>query len=247
MKRKILLCMGFSLTFFVLPAFPDWQVIYSEDFSSAPGWTTNNPDNYHWDSAKQTYYANQVEGASEQDPRTHDYAYMPLTLAEEPRAWRFEFDFQQTAYKYPGESTLSLMDQDISWSIPSVCISLQFADSHVHLVWCDSTEQWAQVISPQTYELDVWYRSVVEWDADTSVLEARVIRMDSGVLFTELTASVPGPFSGIDRIGMGNPGWNPDPGMATGYFDNVVVSVPEPGTLSVFGLGGLAVMRKRRN
>src|SRR5262245_29545226 len=43
-----------------------WEVIYSSDFSSDPGWTTNVPEQMFWDSASGRFYIESRAGANQQ-------------------------------------------------------------------------------------------------------------------------------------------------------------------------------------
>ena len=38
----------------------DWQVVYQTDFSTDPGWTTDDSNLYYWDSSDSTYFTDQV-------------------------------------------------------------------------------------------------------------------------------------------------------------------------------------------
>ncbi|MDD1717501.1 MAG: hypothetical protein LUO88_00360 [Methanoregulaceae archaeon] len=57
--------------------------IYQTDFSTNPGWTTNNPTRYYWDSGKQMYHY-YVEGG------TGGYAFVPVNYDNGP--FTLEYD-----------------------------------------------------------------------------------------------------------------------------------------------------------
>jgi len=57
----------------IVPAWADIQsvVLYKTDFSENPGWMTNSPSRYYWDSDREMYHF-RTEGG------TNGYAYVPL-------------------------------------------------------------------------------------------------------------------------------------------------------------------------
>ncbi len=57
------------------------QVIYQTDFSSDPGWTTDQPNNFHWDEVEGAYYAhtlNQPTYNSTSQPSRYAYTLTDL-------------------------------------------------------------------------------------------------------------------------------------------------------------------------
>jgi hypothetical protein len=62
-----------------------WVTIYSEDFSSDPGWTTDDPAKLRWEPATERYHGTQIntEGT---------YAYKSISGFDPNRSWRLEFD-----------------------------------------------------------------------------------------------------------------------------------------------------------
>ncbi len=69
---KILcLCIGILFLVQTVPAIGAQEkvVLYSTDFSSNPGWTTNNPSRYYWDNGRYHY---ETEGG------TNGYSFIPI-------------------------------------------------------------------------------------------------------------------------------------------------------------------------
>ena len=80
MKKIPLFCVSVLLIACTLVAMPvsaalEEVLVYSSDFSSDPGFTTNNPSRYYWDVANQTYHF-ETEGG------TNGYSFIPVDLEQ---------------------------------------------------------------------------------------------------------------------------------------------------------------------
>ena len=219
----------------------DWQTVYSTDFSSDPGWTTNSSSRYYWNSTAETYYSEQIAGSGE-------YSYKVLPDLQSGWSWRFEYDIRVSTCGAFGDNKICLVGSDLAVFGGSAMIALDLTDvNHIALQWTDTAGDHSANLG--AFEFDVWYTGRVEWGADIGALYARVVRRDGGSLVGETTrTSIPGTFNGIDRIAMSTVGDDYEPtDYGTCNFDNIVVSqTPEPAAISLLALGGLALIRRRR-
>jgi len=80
----VLILVTFIAGFF-LPAMADVQskILYSTDFSENPGWITNSPSRYYWDSSLGMYHF-RTEGG------TNGYSYIPIKY--EGQAFTLDYD-----------------------------------------------------------------------------------------------------------------------------------------------------------
>ena len=75
MKTVTIILMGVMLSLFGLniASAQNWQTVYETDFSTDPGWETNNPARYYWDVTSQTYFTDNYTNS--QEWATTDLAY----------------------------------------------------------------------------------------------------------------------------------------------------------------------------
>ena len=223
-----------------------WQTLYENDFSTDPGWTTNNAAHYNWDSGTGTYYQERINGADE-------YTYQTISGLTIGKRWRLETDIKPISNDTAANAGLRLFDADMENSRPTY-FGIDFATSSSgqspYLLWSSSTSgsenRVAFIDSP--FEYDVWYRTLVEWDPVANTLYAKVTRRDNGSVLVDHTVLIDGHVNGVDRIGVSSVN-HPFKTGAVGiaYLDNVSLSqIPEPATLSLLAIGGLALLRRRK-
>lgn len=220
----------------------NWQTVYQTDFSSEPGWTTNNSSNYYWDSASGTYYQREID-------QSEEYSYKLLPSLQAGQSWRLEYDIKpDLSYSGAANARLSFTQSGMNINESGAYITLDFVpDSNPMLLWKDSQGYSSyEEFHPTVYSLDIWYHGLVEWNPAAGTLSARITVKDTGESLGENIASGIGSFDGIDRLAMSTVGDNL---MGTGisYIDNIVVSqTPEPASLLLLGLGSLALRRGRK-
>ncbi len=208
-----------------------WQEIYQEDFSSEPGWVTNNSARYYRHAGSGTYYGQLVDGSQE-------YSYRLLPTLDEGSNWRFEYDYYPVSIQYPGDRRLSLLSPDMmGWDIydpPISAITLNFqynlggSQLRPRLQWTDSAGNGDVWSSFGSYTNGQWYRSIVEYHPVSGTLNASVVRRSDGTLVGQTTAHVPGPITSIDRIAISTVGDDYEAGaVGIGYYDNITVSQME--------------------
>ncbi len=213
-----------------------WDVVYQTDFASDPGWVTNSPQHYYWESDTQTYRSIQIDGAE-------DYAYRLVPGLQGGRAWRVEYDIYPVQYSWAGNGRLMLVDSSLRTQLPTTIIVLDFnlADGGY---WIDFHGCWGTDCEGEHmghFNVGMWYRATVEWSPDSAALSAAVRERDTGALVAQSTLFITADFAGIDRVAFSTVADSYAPG-ATGVarFDNIVVSQaaacdPVPGEVIAWG------------
>jgi hypothetical protein len=242
MKTILVLCLfGVVLYSSNLAQAADWQVIYSEDFSSDPGWTTDEPDpaKLGWYSVSETYHGTQVneEGT---------YAVKQIAGLDLSKAWRIEFDSKINSNQWSAGLTFGLFDSRLQFPYGNT-LHIGEGDSGQCVALYSGTVSEVWTNNP-AWTTDTWYHSVMEYDpvmqqitATISASEFFMSLTTGGVLF-----SGEANYIGVSRKHMiGVPGAS---GSATVDYniDNIIVQqIPEPATLFLLTLGGL-ILRKRK-
>jgi len=226
-----------NIFIFAVPSFATWQVVYSEDFSSDPSWTTNNFSNYYWDSATQAYFQREIDGSNE-------YAYKIIPELQNGNSFRLEFDINKTSSSGASDARFGFYDSDMTnysrWNLHVNQYGLFL------LEWNTVSEEPHQYIAhiPEGVDTGIWHHVILEYISGIGTAYAQVTLKDTGTLVGETTQAV-GVLQRIDRIAMSTIG-DSFGGTGESFIDNVVVSAPESSTLLLLGLGGLALSRKRR-
>lgn len=229
MKRLCLtICLFALVSCGVSTAVADnWQVVYQTDFSSYPGWITNNPSHYYWDSGLGAYYQREIDG-------TEEYAYKLLPGLQQGCRWRLEYDILPVGFSWAGDARLGFMDEDMMlWSPASMNLNFARIDQGlvVSLEGRDSQgKHCGKQFFENRFELSVWYHALLDWNPETGDIYVCVTIKDTGEILVEGTVNMQqGSFNGIDRLAMSTIGDDYAPG-ATGisYIDNIIVSQQAP-------------------
>jgi hypothetical protein len=219
-----------------------WSTVYQTDFSANPGWITNNSAHYYWDSASGAYYEQERNGSGE-------YAYRSLSGLQSGQKLRLEFDINPVSNGWATNVGLGFYDSDMSLTNPCQ-LTLSFAridaGLYPYLEWADAGG-YGQAGFPNVFTANQWYHGLLEWNPSSGILYGRITRLSDGSLLGEKTATGLGSITGIDRLAISTVDHTYASGNeAYGYIDNVqVTQTPEPATLSLLALGGLALLRRR--
>jgi len=216
----------------------NWQIVYQTDFSSDPGWITNEPSRYYWDSSDQTFFANQfnINGGG-------CYAYRNVTHRGED-SFRLEWDMIVNSIDYAAALSFGLYASDLQADAPpanyaQVILGSEDRGLMAFLAWANPTTYGGSL--PVQFSLNTWYHIVMEYDAAAHTIKADVTMRDTARHFTTLSATNVGPFAtdmgclGSSNVRSGNfqcPGH-----QSFGKFDNIILSQPPTPAGSIVAWG----------
>lgn len=187
-------------------------LIFSEDFSTPPGWVTDDAAKLRWDSATGTFHGTQIntEGT---------YAYIDLPAFKPNKAWRLEWDHRLNSDDWSAGLDFGLMSNLAS---PDAAVGMGISDGGNYTVL------WGLngVFSP-AWQMGAWYHTVLSFDPATQQLTARITNSANGALFMSLSrtvASFPSSTTrlGVSRVFMKNTGPGANPNGTVDYnLDNI--------------------------
>lgn len=222
-----------------------WVPIYSEDFSSDPGWTTDDPAKLRWESGTQSFRGTQVntEGT---------YAYTNVLGFDPNQSWRLEFDTKINSCDWSAGWDIGLFDSNVIWPL-SASVHQGIADPGygTALTGYNHVANDGSTFSPP-WSTGTWYRHTLEYDPMSNVLKLHTVDLGTGSTFMDLSmlvSSFPSDLTylGVSRAHMKNTGAGASPTATVDYnLDNITLSVPEPGSVGMLGLMGLWMIRRVR-
>jgi len=248
---KLVVC---SLSFLCAPAF---GVTYSTDFSTDPGWVTDQSSNYYWDEPTESYfihntntypdyYPNRYAGKTLSQPVDSFELQWDILVSRNDWSCGIYFGIWDSSLKEPGwgqggEYIMGVMGV----SDGGYCITLTIGANGI------SAE--AGTSSPNLWSLEKEYTVDLKYFFDSETATMEVFDKSSGTSFWYNTLAVPGggftrdlQFLGSNYGMVGSHGYSgidPD-AVLEAYLDNVCL-IPEPATLLLLGLGGLLFRRQR--
>jgi hypothetical protein len=233
------LTIGLAVSLFLLSysSAEGGTIIYSEDFSSDPGWITNNSAHFYWDQAGGRYHY-WIQDA------TNEYAYHLLDLQD--RSFELKYDLLPTNTGFAGNARCGVSDADISGYQPT-CILADFnvtsgGGHEIDFCLYDYAGRYNCQPFANSYSDNVTYQVTINYDNTTQTVSFEVIQKASGNIVCATTMVGFGPFTGMDRIFMSSLGDNAYPGCyAEGYIDNVVVTVTENANIPTLTEWGLII------
>lgn len=244
---NVILSVFVAAAFIAAPALAtQWYTVYETDFSSDPGWVTNDPSNQYWDPAWEAYHHKMWDAGNQ-------YAYIEVPFLA-GRSYKLGFDIFVTQCDWGGNLRFGLGDGDMdTYSPVTWWVGYHNVDqgSTAYLTYSDDQGgSGCHSGQPAPFVLSEWYHNTAIYDAQSGTLSLTVTRVSDGSLVGTPLLSGVGGFAGINRLYMSSIGDDYAPGRTgEGYIDNVQLStVPEPGTLLLLapGLLGIAGVLPRR-
>ena len=226
---------------------------YSTDFSTDPGWVTDQPSNYYWDAGSQSYHIRAENLAPGYKPSRYSYKL----LDEGVSSFELQWDVDVVSCDWSAGLPFGIYDNQLGdWYGVSDFVE-------VHPVVADGGRFWAMTLaaggeyretsSHYDWSFNKAYTCKMVYDSDLLNVSVQIKTEDQQLIWAS-NLSVPGTgfnndlkYLGSSRNGVGDYGYIgfSSSTVSEGYIDNVYLT-PEPATVLLIGLGGLAVMRKRR-
>lgn len=231
MKRLILLSLVTILSVFLLTpySYAIWDSLYETDFSTNPGWDTNNSSRYHWDSATQSFYTDNYTDSGNYATKTIDY---------NGESFRLKFDVKPVMQ---------------NWGYGDIDFGLFGPERKSHFYYGSSAERafgflggypWgnqmglegAGTAGTQVYlapspdqhiELNKWYHYDIQYDNLSKNVNFAVTKEGSADPLFSLSGAVSGGFSGnLDYLGASmNGDWVTSGREMVAYVDNVKMEI----------------------
>jgi len=210
-----------------------WQVVYQTDFSTDPGWTTDQPANYYWDAASQTYHIQPEHHYPGYQPSRYAYTLLPEAIAG---SFNLRWDIKPTRCDWSIGIYFGIYDETLrngdfigGW--------LGSPDrGHMWDAGGRGVDGWVTMGSSYAgWGFNQWYTCSIDYDAGTQMMTFDVRNRGSAGSIWTYTILLPGgltndlKYLGTSSGPMGEngtyPGVNPW-AVAEAYIDNVVLSVP---------------------
>lgn len=164
----------------------DYAAVYQSDFSADPGWVTDQPTNYYWDSGAGVYHATTVNAQPGATPTR--YAYTLVNYGG--GSLRFEFDINPTSLEWSAGVALGLFDASLALSpstgIPnphSIFVHPGRSDGGLSMplyVRGLNGVSHAEHIGWNLFSEGVWYHCVVQYDQASDAASLTVTERSTG-------------------------------------------------------------------
>jgi hypothetical protein len=213
-----------------------WEVLYQTDFSTDPGWATNNSSLFYWNPLDQTYHVDQVNV-------NHGGYYTRCDTGYDGGSFKLNYDIKMVYGGYASGAGFGMYDSDMQTQLNgSYAETIFVTEDRGRPIMIDSanatnrySSDWAA--QPQ-WTPDTWYDVSMVYSANAGSLTSTITNQATGALVGTKTAAV-GPFSpDMSYVGSSNirEGTFQVPGShSVAEIDNVVFSEPAA-TPGIYGL-----------
>lgn len=154
------------------------QVIYAEDFSNTPNWSTNNSANYYQDGADGVYHIHYVA-------QSEEYAYIIIPYHGE--SFILEVDMVGDQVEWASQVGLGLYGASLrNYWVDSSAISFELGLGYddngpgAGITARDKNGVGGVQRLTNPYEIGIWYHFIVTYDKDKGTIGQRVTRKDTG-------------------------------------------------------------------
>jgi len=241
-----------------------FEPLYSSDFSSDPGWITDQPENYSWDGSQQVFLATTDNAKPNASPTR--YAFTTVDYGGE--SIRLTFDIELVQLDIEAGVHFGLCDESLEMSAGPGSPDTNFF--HIHparrldgdLIWTLRVRglngiEHVEHIGLNLYAEGIWYHCVMTFDASADSASLEITNRDSGGFIGAASVSNIGglpddlDFLGFARDPAGNccppvasgctePSWCV--GAGTANLDNVSLSQLLPGNVPTVSNWGMIIM-----
>ena len=218
----------------------EWVLVYEEDFSSDPGWLTNNGSHFYWNSSEENYYVRIEDNLNE---------YGVIQIPEMDGSFKIEYDAKMTQNDWSSALIFGIYDDEIAYkpggvldTLSSLVLMFDHADggtgftihSYTPPTVCNYHNHWCGTC------LNQWYHVVIEYDAEVSTA-SYVVTLDGSTVSSN-SINITGTYQGLMYLGVSRR-WHyyVQGATTTGYVDNVelwVLGTPPPPLTVTYPNGG---------
>lgn len=235
-----------------------WQVIYQTDFSTDPGWTTDQSADFYWEPSTDTYFIHETNYPESYEPNRYSFVQVPYSGG----AFRLEWDSEILRNDWSVGFNFGLMDSSLRyWYPPCGAAAVMAIDCWAtRAIYGYQGDTNVQVNSWIASDLNIWYHNVMEYDPVAATVTWNAYVRGESTPCSIITVYDPPAITsaqcylGTSEYPIGQPG--NDGGIWLDAveevrIDNVVFSepVPEPGTLALIApallaFAGIAAARR---
>ncbi|HMK16327.1 MAG TPA: hypothetical protein VK450_05340, partial [Methanomicrobiales archaeon] len=210
-------------------------IVYSTDFSSDPGWVTNNPYTNHWDGASGMFHYFLRDS-------TNTFVYKKIPYAGE--SFRLEYDLYPQRTDFQASFRLGLGNRDMYINQGTTILSEFENGPYGNIMWLrviDQSNQRRETSSyGQTYggpsvrfSDGIPYHVILEYDREQKTAGIAISFLDNRSLFWGYTLSGITNLGPMDRIYLSTIGDFENPSaVAEGNIDNVAMRIILPSTVT---------------
>jgi hypothetical protein len=205
--------------------------VYSTDFSTDPGWSTNNPGTNYWDRDRGMWHYLMRDGSG---------AYVNVKVPYHGESFTLSFDILPERTEYQSSVKFGLGDDD-QVSVERLTMLTEFENGpHGRLIWIRSIDGQNQRREASSYYLSyggptvqftdgIWYHVTMDYRLDTRSLTLSVTRRNDSRPIWHYSLDSLSVFPTMNRIYMSKIGDSANPSaIAEGYIDNVAFSLVFP-------------------
>ena len=218
-----------------------WQVVYQTDFSTDPGWTTDQPQSYYWNQPAGSYFVHNTNTY----PGYYPNRYAGKTMDQPDGSFELQWDIQVTQCDWSaglyfglwdsslqepgqaGEFIMAVIGRSDGGRVITLTVGANGIGAEAGTAW--QTNPWS---------LNKWYTFKISYDSDTKVANLEVFYRDTAQQIWSNTLAVPGggftkdlEFLGSNLGMVGSHGYSGiNPGaVLNANLDNVVLYACAPG------------------
>ncbi|HUK92940.1 MAG TPA: hypothetical protein VLU98_02770 [Methanomicrobiales archaeon] len=212
------------------------SLVYSTDFSTDPGWSTNNPVTNYYDAGKGMFHYLMVDGSG---------TYVNVKVPYHGESFTLSFDILPERTDYQASVKFGLGDND-QVTVQRLTMFTEFGNGpYGRIIWLRSIDLSNQRREASSYYLSyggptvqfsdgTWYHVVMDYRVDARSLSISVTRRNDSSPVWHYTLDQVSIFPTMNRIYMSKIGDSTNPSaIAEGYIDNVafsIITVPPTGT-----------------
>ncbi len=227
----------------------EWVPLYQDDFSSDPGWITNDPANLYWDAATETYHGWMANTNT-------SFAYTALSTALTPdTSFRLCFDSRINSVQWSAGLTFGIFDPQLSFIYGAVAETAVVDAGYVTSLNAGNpcnldANDW----EVSNWLTGVWYTNIVTYDSATGWITYSQEERDTGIVLSQLGMAVADFPSDMLYLGVSRLHMEGYTSNAVDFnIDNVNIDhqpVPAPGALvsllsGIVCMGGHMIRRRR--